>query len=202
MNFLQIPSDPELLIKFIGSSGYFIMYILMSIEGPLITLISAFGVSFGYFNIWMVILLSILGNFTGDTIHFLMGRGIGKGIRKYNKGIKAGTINNLREKIHKNLFATILTAKIASPLAGVTIAMIGTMKEVSYLKFMKNSMLITIPLVIIYAALGYFFGTAIKEILQYIEATQIAIVIIIVSIILIVLCYKILLPKLVNQLKK
>jgi membrane protein DedA with SNARE-associated domain len=49
------------------------MFILMALEGPVITIISSFGASFGYFNIGIVILLSILGDYVGDTFPFLFG---------------------------------------------------------------------------------------------------------------------------------
>ena len=187
-------TDPSLLIQIIENNGYWLMGFLMVVEGPIVTLLSAFAASFHYFNIWFVLLLSLIGDFAGDNFHYWLGRAIKSGMIS-SKKYKEKTLKNIRKKIDKNLYGTLLTAKIASPLAGLTIVIVGTM-GVPYWKFIKNAMLASLPLILIYISLGYFFGSAIHEILIYVKRTELVIAIMIVSILLLVIAYKFLGPKL------
>lgn len=55
-------------------SGYFFMFIGIIIEGPIVTSSAGFAASLGYFNVWIVLLLSVLGNLIGDIAHYFFGR--------------------------------------------------------------------------------------------------------------------------------
>lgn len=182
------------LVEFLKLNGYFAMFILMCIEGPVITLLSAFAASFNYFNIWIVVGLSILGDFVGDTFHYFLGRAIRAGFIKKGVSIKNTNARNLHQRIHKNLLSTLIIAKAASPIAGATIVVIGTTR-VGYLRFIKNSFIATLPFTFTYIILGYFFGTGIKQILQYIELSQNSAAIAIVAVIILIIAYKLLSPK-------
>lgn len=54
--------DPN-MVALIQTGGYFVMFGLMFLEGPIVTIASAFLASLGFFNIYIVALLGWLGDF-------------------------------------------------------------------------------------------------------------------------------------------
>jgi membrane protein DedA with SNARE-associated domain len=53
--------------------GYTLMFMLMLIEGPVVTAAGAFAAAFSYFHLWIVFVLSILGNLIPDVVYYAMG---------------------------------------------------------------------------------------------------------------------------------
>ena len=53
--------------------GYPLMFVAMLIEGPIVTAAATFAVVFGYFNISMIFVLSILGDIVADVIYYIIG---------------------------------------------------------------------------------------------------------------------------------
>src|SRR3989344_3143924 len=53
--------------------GYPLMFAGMVVEGPMTTAAGAFGASLGYFNIWLVFLLSMLGDILPDIFYYSVG---------------------------------------------------------------------------------------------------------------------------------
>jgi membrane protein DedA with SNARE-associated domain len=60
-------------LTWIRGAGYFLMFVAMVIEGPVITAAAAFGVALGYFNIFIVFGLSVAGELVGDFIYYGIG---------------------------------------------------------------------------------------------------------------------------------
>ena len=53
-------TDPAIL-GYIKTIGYPLMLLIMIVEGPIATLLAAFAASLGFFNIYLVFILSMLG---------------------------------------------------------------------------------------------------------------------------------------------
>jgi hypothetical protein len=51
------------------------------------------------------------------------------------------------------------------------------MEEISYSSFIVAALAASLPLIIIYSSLGYFFGSIIQQILLYVKVTEYAIAI-------------------------
>src|SRR6185437_16550121 len=60
-------------LQWILQHGYFFLFVLMLIEGPVITAAGAFAAALHYFNIWIILLLSILANLIPDLIYYAVG---------------------------------------------------------------------------------------------------------------------------------
>src|SRR5512140_1915224 len=59
--------------QWIIAHGYLLMFVIMVVEGPVITAAAAFASALGYFNLYLVFLLSILGNLVPDVIYYAIG---------------------------------------------------------------------------------------------------------------------------------
>jgi membrane protein DedA with SNARE-associated domain len=65
--------SPDTIAK-LQAGGYVVMFGLMVIEGPIITLMASFLASIGLFSFPLVLLLGWMGDITGDLMYFAIGR--------------------------------------------------------------------------------------------------------------------------------
>ena len=56
------------VLTFIEQNGYVLLFLLMILEGPIVTAAAAFAASLGYLSLPVVFILSVLGNIIGDLI--------------------------------------------------------------------------------------------------------------------------------------
>jgi len=68
------PATISTMLAHIPDQGYIIMLIAMTFEGPIVTTLAAFGASLGLFSIFIVFLLSVLGDIIADSFLFYVGR--------------------------------------------------------------------------------------------------------------------------------
>ena len=158
-------------LEFVKSSSYLLIFILMIIEGPLITTASALAASMGYLNIYLIIIMSLFGDITGDVIHYYVGHYFRKKIIEgyvKNKGIKESSIKKLEGKIHNNLWKSVFLIKITPPLSTPGLLLVGA-SRLNFSRFILVSIITTLPLTIFYTTLGYYFGFAIKGVLNYLS---------------------------------
>ncbi len=53
--------------------GYWVIFLAMLIEGPVVTAAAAFAVALGYFNLWAIFGLSLAGDLVADIIYYAIG---------------------------------------------------------------------------------------------------------------------------------
>lgn len=160
---LQVTAD------WIIAHGYILMFLLMMIEGPVITAAGAFVAALGLFNIWIVLILSIFGNLIPDIIFYSIGYfGREKFINKYQKylGLKKGNIEYLENMINTHAIKSLVLIKLVPFLATPGLIMVGLTK-MDIKKYIKWSLIITVPSSLIYLIIGYYFGTAYDKIEHY-----------------------------------
>ncbi|PIU79558.1 MAG: hypothetical protein COS72_00115 [Candidatus Moranbacteria bacterium CG06_land_8_20_14_3_00_43_56] len=151
--------------------GYPLMLLLMTLEGPIITIISAFLASLGYFNIFIVFSLSVLGDVLGDIVLYFIGYFGGHKIllkaEKFLK-IKESVIEKLREKFRQNGAKIIFYVKSTTGLCYITFILAGTTR-MKLSKFVKYSILGGLFWSSFLVIVGYFFGYAAEQISEYIK---------------------------------
>lgn len=141
-------------------NGYWIIFIIMFLEGPLIAYAAGFASSLDIFNLYFVCFLAILGNFIPDMILYFMGRLI-RGIlhtRFFRLfGLSKKVILRIEKGFKKHLFKTMLVTKLA-PLLPVPGLILAGVLKVKFKKFVFYDLLITIPSTIFFVLLGYYSG--------------------------------------------
>ncbi len=168
---IMIPTSFAAITQWILQQGYTVMFILMLIEGPVVTAAGAFAAAFSYFHLWAVFLLSILGNLIPDVIFYAMGYwGRHTFIDKYGHyfGVTKERIT-MAEKLAanhtgKSLFAIKMIPFIAAP--GLII--VGASK-MDLKKYIWWSIAITVPSSLFYLLIGYYFGAAYGTIDHYLH---------------------------------
>ena len=158
-------SSPIGILTFFQTTGYFILFIVMVFEGPIITYIAAFAASLGVFNIFYVLILSFLGNVVGDLMFFFIGR-IGKKYvvdRYVHHWLKEGRINKIREYLKNNPGKTIVAIKLTPPLPAPGLILAGA-SEISLKKFLIYSSIVSAAISIFLTILGFYSGVAFNTI--------------------------------------
>lgn len=151
--------------------GYPAMLFLMIVEGPIVTIISAFLSSLGYFNVFIVFGLSVLGDVLGDIVLYFIGYFGGYKIllkaEKFLK-IKESVVEKLREKFHTSGAKIVFYVKATTGLCYITFILAGT-SRMKLSKFVKYSILGGLAWSSFLVVVGYFFGYAADRINEYIK---------------------------------
>jgi membrane protein DedA with SNARE-associated domain len=165
----QYPSQE--LVNTLSFWGYPVMLLLMILEGPIVTIISAFLSSLGYFNIFIVLGLSITGDVIGDIILYNIGYfGGQKIIPKVERFLKISqsTVEKLKRKFNENSGKIIFYVKSTTGLSYITFITAGTLK-MKFSEFVFFSILGGFVWSLFLVISGYFFGYAAAQISQYIK---------------------------------
>ncbi|MBU6500590.1 MAG: VTT domain-containing protein [Patescibacteria group bacterium] len=155
------------------SHGYVVMFLLMLIEGPVVTAAGAFVAALGgnYFNIWIVLLLSILGNLLPDIAYYAIGFwGRQELINKYGHyfHITKERVERLEKLYLEHVGKTLTLVKLVPVLATPGLIIAGVSK-VPLKKYVWWSLAITLPTSGFYLILGYYFGAAYEKVIRYLN---------------------------------
>lgn len=159
------------LLAFIQSQGYFIIFILMFFEGPIVTYAAAFAASLGVFNIWIIFILALFGNIVPDTVLYSFGR-FSRGSRVERWVETFGLTNKRMAKIEggfmKNTYKTLLIIKLTPLLPAPGLILSGFMK-VSFRKFLLIDIIFNVAAALIFTALGFYSGVSLGSITRYLK---------------------------------
>lgn len=148
------------IFSLISQYGYWIIFPLMIIEGPIITIIASFLASLGALNVFIIYILGVLGNVIADIIYYGIGKfGRKKFLAKYGKyiGITMDKIEYIETHYKNHLYKTIIIAKLTeAPVVPVLIS--AGIANANFKKFLSISAIAEIIKVFIIVCIGYFFG--------------------------------------------
>lgn len=163
------------ILDILSSQGLFLAYVVLFLlkcfEGPVVSYFAAFAASLGYFNIWIIFILSVLGGVIPDTLLFLLGSSLrGKKVERFVSyfGLSEKRIKWLEENIHKHSIKTIFVVKHVPPLPVPGILLFGFMK-MDFLKFFIVSTILNVFGSILFVVLGYYSGIFTANILEYLK---------------------------------
>ncbi|MEK6932966.1 MAG: VTT domain-containing protein [Nanoarchaeota archaeon] len=159
------------LLTFLQSNGYFIIFLIMFLEGPVITFAAAFLASLGVFNIYVIFLLSILGNLIPDTILFLIGKHSRiNTIKKISEffGLNKPIMEKIENVFSKHTTKLIIFFKLIPGFAIPGLALAGFSK-VSFKKFFIISLTLNLLSAILFTVLGFYSGITVSSLLKYLK---------------------------------
>ncbi len=174
--------------------GYPLMFILMYIEGPIVTFISSFLSSFGLFNIFIVGTLAFFGDFLSDLMHFYVG---GRGFNYINKrlkteGVASRSISQIRKMMKKNLFYALFLVKISPPpISSSGLFLAGTLKKKRKNVILYSAM-ISLMIEACFVLSGFFIGSYFYSVIGYFRGAQYAVMAVVAALILFLVVRKVL----------
>jgi membrane protein DedA with SNARE-associated domain len=159
------------IFQFLHHYGYAIMLPLMIIEGPVATLLSAIMASLGAFNVFIVFILSVIGDMVGDILLYAAGYKYGmrfvRGPGKY-MGITEKLVTKMEKYFTHHGGKTIFAVKSTTGLCWATFVAAGIVK-MDFKKFVKYSFYGGVVWSGFLVFMGYFYGYLWREIRDYIK---------------------------------
>lgn len=161
------------------AGGYVLMFIAMVFEGPMITAAATFAATLGYFNIFAVFALAILGDLVADIGYYAAGY-IGRVafVERYGHrfGLSQARMQRLERLLHTHPSKTITVIKLIPGIAPPGLMMVGAVR-LPPAKFATIALLIILPKVLLFMFLGYYFGHAYDAISGYVQNAEYFIII-------------------------
>lgn len=128
-------------------------------SGSILMAASAFA-RFGYFNIYWVIILSIIGNIIGDNLGYWLARIYGREVLchiGFKKIIESNTFRNIENKFNKHPGFIIFASRF-EVLSTLSVNLLSGVSKTSYKKYFLHESIGSIVQVCFYSLIGYFFA--------------------------------------------
>jgi membrane protein DedA with SNARE-associated domain len=157
------------VLNLVLENGYFILFILMFIEGPIIAFAASFASALGFFNPWIIFVLFIIGNQVPDVIIYYIARSLRvKRVEKFISyfGLNKKRIKWLEKNVKTHFIKTTIIAKTVPPFPVPGIILSGFMK-VPFKRFFWVYLAFNIIYAVVFVALGYYAGLAANLSLKY-----------------------------------
>lgn len=161
-------------LQYVIAGGYIVMFIGMVVEGPVITAAAAFAAALGFFNIFYVFLLAILGDLVADVTYYAIGYFSRIAfVEKYGHrfGMSKARMEHLEQLLKRHPGKTLLVLKLIPGIATPGLMMVGV-THMPPRKFTTICTSIILPKVLLFMALGYYFGSTYDAISKYVDNAQ------------------------------
>lgn len=149
---------------------YLLLFPIATFEGPIISVISGFLASKGYFSLAGVCIVVIIADLTGDTIYYAIGRYGGRAfIRKWGKyfGINDEKIFGIENHFKDHAGKTLLFSKTQA-IGSVILASAG-LSKMPYKKFIWFNLLGTAVKSTLLVFIGFYFGRLYNSLNTYLN---------------------------------
>ncbi len=183
--FLSLPHIVALLQHY----GYLILFPVVVVEGPIITVIAGFFISLGIFHGAIAYAVIVVGDLTGDALHYAVGRWwdrvswlarIGRAL-----GYKKEHAEAIERHFTKHLGKTLILGKISHGVGGGVLVAAG-IARVDFWKYMWYNFIATVPKSLLLLLIGYYFGSSYVAIDRYFGYLALGIALLLIIIYLIV----------------
>lgn len=161
----------EDIINLLSHYKYVILFPLAIIEGPILAVIAGFLCIHGFLNLFIVYPIIVMGDITGDTFCYLLGRwGVPPFLKKIANwlGFKPENIQETRQYFDANPNKTISLSKITLGIGFAGIYLAGN-AGIPYYKFIRICLVTSALQYVVYMSVGLLFGDAYKQISQYLN---------------------------------
>jgi membrane-associated protein len=161
------------IFKLLYIYSYLILFPLVVIEGPVVTIIAGFLVSLGFMDFLPTYLVVVAGDLAGDVIYYSAGRWwFHNAVRKVASffGFRVKLIQTLEEAVKKHKGKVLFFGKLSHALGGIILFAAGS-AEIPLREFLWFNFLATLPKSLVLLAVGYYFGSTITNFKKYVDFT-------------------------------
>ncbi len=175
------------ILNFLEHYKYIVIFPVMIVEGPIITVITGFLVYLKVLNIFILFPLLIVGDLIGDSAYYAIGR-YGRRVswmRKlgYTFGYNAESKQFIEKHFEKHTAKTLLLAKVSHGL-GAMVQITAGMAHVNFWKYIWIEALGTVPKTLILLIVGYYLGSSYVTINSYFQSIATVVTILVCLILL------------------
>lgn len=159
-------------LAWVQGAGYLLIFLAMFIEGPIVTAAAAFASALGYFNVWAIFVLAILGDLIPDLLFYAVGYvGRIKLIERYGHrfGLSTTRMHKIETLLRTHRIKTLIFIKFAPVLPTPGLMLVGAIR-MPLREYTVLSILIGLPKTVLFMVVGYYFGTAYTTFATYLES--------------------------------
>jgi membrane protein DedA with SNARE-associated domain len=159
------------IIGWILTYRYLVLFPIVVVEGPIITIIAGFLASLDLLSIYITYVVIVFADLSGDFIYYSIGRwGRENFIDKWGKyiGLNKQKIGKVEEHFEKHRKKTLIFGKL-SHAVGMPILVAAGIAKVPIWEFLWLNFLATLPKSFIFLFIGYYFGEAYVKFDKYLD---------------------------------
>jgi membrane protein DedA with SNARE-associated domain len=161
------------IFRLLFTYSYLILFPLVVVEGPVVTIIAGFLVSLGFMDFIPTYLTVVSGDLAGDFLYYSAGRWwlnkTYKGVLKFFN-INLKFIHKIEEALKKNKGPFLFFGKLSHAIGGVILFAAGS-AEIPVGDFLWFNFLATLPKSLILILVGYYFGSTVSNFKRYVDIT-------------------------------
>ena len=150
------------VVGWIAAYRYLILFPLVVIEGPIVSIIAGFLASLGQLNLLICYPLIVVGDLVGDLFMYTQGRWGGKpAVEKWGRrfGVKPGLIERVERHFTEHPGKTLIIGKLTQFIGGPILIAAG-MAQMPLLDFLWFNLIATLPKSLVLLLIGFYFGAA------------------------------------------
>jgi membrane protein DedA with SNARE-associated domain len=181
----MVPISLEGSIALLSTWGYAILLPLAIVEGPIVGVLAGFMVSVGQMSWYWVFAVLFAGDLIGDVVYYYIGRwGHGPWATRLAArfGVTPGRLAELEEAFHRHAIKILLINKTQA-IGSVVLYYAGAVRMPLY-TFVWVNAAATVPKVILFMIVGYYFGESyrlVDQLLSYAGLATLAIPVVLVA---------------------
>lgn len=159
------------IIQWLQIYGYFILFPLVVIEGPIVTVIAGLAASLGYLNFFITYAVVVVGDVGGDIIYYAIGRFGREGfLEKWGKyiGLRADRVMHVEKHFEKHGNKTLFIGKMTHGIGALFLVAAG-LARMAFSKFVFANMTATLVKSLLLLLAGFYFGRAVGKINSFFE---------------------------------
>lgn len=167
-------SSLAILVPWVIAHGYAIFFLAALIEGSMVSTAAGVASALGYFNIFIIIILSILGDVVADVLYYVIGyksrNVLNSNFFRYI-GVTELRINKVKNLLHTHVNKSLILIKL-SPFMGPPGLLIVGAVNVPFKKYFKAILIISVFKALFFTLLGFFSGFVYLRLSKIITNTQ------------------------------
>lgn len=174
----------DVIFGWLVQYGYFALFPIVVVEGPIITVIAGFLVGQGIFNPLVAYPIIIIADLVGDVLHYSIGRfARGKSLDRWRWiGVTEARVKKLEDLFERHPAKTLIFGKFSHGIGGVALVAAGAAR-MRITKFIWYNFWGTAVKSIILLGVGLEFGQAYKRIGKIFDYTAIGALIVVILLI-------------------
>jgi membrane protein DedA with SNARE-associated domain len=164
----------EAILDWVLAHGYFVLFLTMLVEGPVVTFAAGFAAALGYFNLPIVLALSFFGDWITDIAYYALGYWGRVGVAErygHRIGLTKERMEAIEQRLKHHAVKTLVLLKFVPVLPTFGLIAVGALR-IPVRMFITAVTLIIIPRTLFFALVGYYFGEAYKTVLPAVSAVQ------------------------------
>jgi membrane protein DedA with SNARE-associated domain len=156
------PLSTQNIFNYLSNYGYYLLFPLVVVEGPITTFITGALVAVGHLNFWLTLLVIVLADSTGDIINYSLGRYsrhvFSRRIEKW-MGVNKNKLAKIEKDLTENPTKFLVIGKASHGVGGPILIAAGLLK-IDFRRFITVNFLATVVKSFIILTLGYYFGSS------------------------------------------